>query len=187
MASAQQVGFIEHLRTKQGAGVVIVHQDRTLNDLVCPVNAVGKREDVKLGNVEKRKEDGQSWQKKPQKANNQSKENDSTKRISLNDSGKANNKTYVVRRRHKANGFRIQVFTGGNSRADRLRAERMQSLVKKHFPELSVYIHFLSPRWVCRVGDFKTRESAARYVAKIRKVKGFQESRIVNTTVLLPY
>ncbi|MBF0944611.1 MAG: hypothetical protein HXK16_01885 [Alloprevotella sp.] len=50
------------------------------------------------------------------------------------------------RSRYRAQGYRIQVFTGGNDRAAKLAAQDMKIKVQRYFPELSVYIHFQSPR-----------------------------------------
>lgn len=85
--------------------------------------------------------------------------------------------------RRKGAGYRIQIFTGGNSRSDRMRANRMGGICRSYFPELSVYTHFESPRWICRVGDFKTLEDARIYVRKMRKLKAFKELRIVRSVV----
>lgn len=91
----------------------------------------------------------------------------------------------IPRARHKAKGFRIQVFTGGNSRNDKAAANSMSIKIKKAFPELSTYVHFQSPHWICRTGDFRNRQDADRYAAKIRKMKLSYETRVVSTTVLL--
>ena len=95
------------------------------------------------------------------------------------------NNERVVRQRYKATGYRIQIFTGGNSRADRQAAERMERQCQKAFPELSGYVHFVSPRWICRVGDFRTMEEANKYLRLIRKAQISKEARIVKCTVLL--
>lgn len=90
-----------------------------------------------------------------------------------------------TRKRYKAQGFRIQVFSGtGNSEAKR-QAKEMEKRVRKLFPELSVYCHFKSPRWICRVGDFATREAAERYLQQIRAKRISPEASIVHDTVLL--
>lgn len=93
--------------------------------------------------------------------------------------------TGAARQRYKARGFRIQIFTGGNSRNDKNNAARAGSRIHSAFPELSVYAHFISPRWVCRVGDFRSREDAEKYVALIRRSGLTQECHIVACTVLL--
>jgi len=45
-------------------------------------------------------------------------------------------------------------------------------------------VHFISPHWVCRVGDFKTREEAARYVTRLRKARVSYEVRVVSSPIL---
>ncbi len=88
-------------------------------------------------------------------------------------------------KRYKARGFRIQIFTGGNSKQARIDAERMERRSRSAFPELSVYKHFVSPRWICRVGDFKTYEDAAKYAELIRKANISNEVRVVKCVVWL--
>lgn len=95
------------------------------------------------------------------------------------------NVSYMARVRYKAEGFRIQVYTGGNSRADKGKAQQLQQRCRQEFPELSAYVHFVSPHWVCRVGDFKDREEAQRYANQIRRKRLSYEARIVKSSVLL--
>lgn len=94
--------------------------------------------------------------------------------------------TRTTVRKQKATGYRIQIFTGGNSRADRQAAEQSGRTCREAFPELTAYTHFLSPRWVCRVGDFATQQEAAEYAAKIREKNLFREVSIVKSVVWLP-
>lgn len=70
--------------------------------------------------------------------------------------------------RQKMRGFRIQVYYGGNQRADQAAAQRMGHKATAIFPELQCYTSFASPHWRCRVGDFATREEASRYLARLR-------------------
>ena len=91
---------------------------------------------------------------------------------------------YVARQRVASQGYRIQIYTGGNSRNDKNEAQQMRVKCQKQFPELSAYVHFLSPHWVCRVGDFNTREEAARYVTRLRKARVSYEVRVVSSPIL---
>lgn len=93
---------------------------------------------------------------------------------------------HTSKRRRKASGFRIQIYTGGNSRADRVAAERAGRTCRAAFPELAAYTHFLSPRWVCRVGDFATQQEASEYASKLRQEGAFREVRVVKSIVWLP-
>ena len=60
----------------------------------------------------------------------------------------------------------------------------MKQKVQSHFPELSAYVTFVSPRWVCRVGDFSSREEAADYVRQLRRKRISAEVRVGSSTIL---
>lgn len=94
---------------------------------------------------------------------------------------------YAERARHKARGFRICIFTGGNSRADKMKAAEMGQKCRQKFPELATYPSFQSPRWVTHVGDFRTRQEAQKYVNLIRKARLSYEVRIVSSEVNVPF
>lgn len=86
----------------------------------------------------------------------------------------------------KAKGFRIQVYAGNNSRMAKNEASAMAARVKEDFPELPVYTYFQPPRWLCRVGDFRSMEEA---YATLRKLKGsgkFKEVAIVREQINIP-
>lgn len=89
--------------------------------------------------------------------------------------------------RSQAVGFRIQVYAGGNSRQSKSEAHRMASLVRSHFGDVAVYTSFISPRWVCRVGDFKTREEATEQLRKMRDTQLFNEASIVKSKIYVYY
>lgn len=95
--------------------------------------------------------------------------------------------THINRMRHKARGYRISIFTGGNTRADRTKAMQMGQKCRELFPELASYTSFSAPRWVTHVGDFKTREEAQKYVRLIRRARFTYEVRIVSSEVNIPY
>ena len=88
-------------------------------------------------------------------------------------------------RRVRTIGYRIQVFAGGNNRNAKSEAYRMANLVRSEFPELSVYTHFISPRWICRVGDFRTNEEARTMLKKMRETKKFREASIVKSQIIV--
>lgn len=71
--------------------------------------------------------------------------------------------------RVKRRGYRIQVFKGGNTRADEAEARKTGQKIQKLF-KVKAYTIFNSPEWVCRVGDFKNRDEALEHLKKIRAV-----------------
>lgn len=91
-----------------------------------------------------------------------------------------------VMKGQKANGFRVQVFAGGNSRNDRLRAERTGEEMKTLFPYEPVYVHFYSPRWVCRIGNYRTYEEAHEVLNKVKQL-GYMSAVIVKGKITVFY
>lgn len=94
--------------------------------------------------------------------------------------------TYTGRRvRQKVQGYRIQVFAGSGNAQAKKAAKAMEAKIRSAFPELAVYCHFKSPRWICRVGDFATRAEAQRYLTKIRNQNISSEATIVSDQVFV--
>lgn len=92
----------------------------------------------------------------------------------------------VPKSRRKVTGYRIQAFSGGNSRADRQKAERTGSAIKMRYPNLPIYVHFYNPRWICRVGNFRSYSEAARVLKDI-KAMGYSQACIVKGKINLGY
>ncbi|MCD8260423.1 MAG: SPOR domain-containing protein, partial [Bacteroides sp.] len=87
----------------------------------------------------------------------------------------------------KTTGYRIQVFAGNNSRDARNQANDMAEKVKSTFPELPVYTYFSSPRWLCRVGDFRGIEEANAMMRKLKATGNFKEVSIVKEQINIHY
>ena len=92
----------------------------------------------------------------------------------------------VMKNSHKANGYRVQVFSGGNTRADRVKAEQIQGAMKVAFPGQPVYTHFYSPRWICRMGNYKTYAEAEKYLKQV-KAMGYKQACIVKGKISVDY
>ena len=86
----------------------------------------------------------------------------------------------------KYNGFRLQVYTGNNTRVARQEALSAERQVRKSFPDMAVYTHFSVPHWVCRAGDFLTIDEAKDILDMMRKIPALSKARVVRCTVLLP-
>lgn len=87
----------------------------------------------------------------------------------------------------KIAGFRVQVYAGNNSRQARNEANLMASKVSTTFPELQVYTHFVNPRWLCQVGDFRSIEEADVVMRKLKATGEFKEVSIVRAQINIPY
>lgn len=92
----------------------------------------------------------------------------------------------VMRNSYKMQGYRIQVFSGGNSRTDRQKAETAGAVMKSNFPSEPIYVHFYSPSWKCRMGNYKTVEEARALLAKVKKL-GYPQANIIKGTISVQY
>ncbi len=90
-------------------------------------------------------------------------------------------------RRVRMNGYRIQIYAGGDNRKSKAEAYAAAAAIRNYFDDVSVYTNFISPRWVCRIGDFKTREEAAQMLSNIRQTGAFREAFIVKTKIIALY
>ena len=86
----------------------------------------------------------------------------------------------------KARGYRVQVYAGNNSRKARTEALQVSTKVKEEFPEMPVYTFFLPPRWLCRVGDFKSIEEAHVAMRQLKATGVFKEVAIVREQIIIP-
>ncbi len=79
----------------------------------------------------------------------------------------------------KIQGYRIQLFFGKREKAERLKAQ-----FKEKHPETEAYIDYLAPNFRLRVGNFRTRIDAYRFMQEIGNE--FGRSYIVRTQIELP-
>ena len=87
---------------------------------------------------------------------------------------------------YKVNGYRVQIFAGGNSRDARVKAERTGREINSLFPGEPVYVHFYSPRWICRMGNYRTYEEAHQMLNAVKKL-GYKSAIIVKGKITVPY
>ncbi|MBR6842776.1 MAG: SPOR domain-containing protein [Prevotella sp.] len=87
---------------------------------------------------------------------------------------------------YKVNGYRVQVFAGGNSRNDRIKTEKIGSEIKALFPDVPVYVHFYSPRWVCRMGNYRTYEEAHEMLTRVKN-NGYESATIIKGKITVQY
>lgn len=88
----------------------------------------------------------------------------------------------IVRGAKKVPGYRIQVYSGGNTREDRIKAERVSDRMKAAFPDQPIYTHFKSPRWLCRMGNFKSYNEAVKILRQVKSM-GYKTATIVKGTI----
>ncbi len=90
----------------------------------------------------------------------------------------------VYRNAYKTTGYRVQVFAGSNSREDKAKAESIGTAIKHLFPDQPVYVHFYSPRWICRMGNYRTFDEAQAVLTRVQEA-GYNAATIVKGTITL--
>ena len=88
----------------------------------------------------------------------------------------------VMRGGYKVWGYRVQVYAGGNQRTHRQKAQQTGNSIKAAFPDQPVYVHFYSPRWICRMGNYRTYEEAFQILSSVKKL-GFNAATIVKEKI----
>ena len=84
----------------------------------------------------------------------------------------------MIRNGYKVTGYRVQAFAGRNSKADRIKAESVGNAIKMKYPDQPVYVHFYSPRWICRIGNYRSLAEAKKMLAKVRAM-GYKQACLV--------
>jgi len=85
----------------------------------------------------------------------------------------------------KRQGYRVQVYAGNNTSRSRNEAQDVANKVKQHFQDAQVYAYFVSPRWLCRVGNFPTIEEADAMMRQLKATGAFKEISIVRDQITI--
>ena len=87
----------------------------------------------------------------------------------------------------KAKGYRVQVFSGNNTRQSKERANEVDKYIRSHYPDLPVHTEFKNPRWRCTVGDFLYYEEAYETLRKLKKETPYKGMIILrNQEITIP-
>ena len=150
-------------KSGQGEGKVTIVQDKAIDELVN-----GKQ--VKDVQVQRQTDGKTTASDTTWKADEQKAEQRPITTTIPDSTGVADGRRKVMVGGYKINGYRVQAYAGGNQRRDRQRAEQVGNTIKASFPDEPVYVHFYSPRWICRVGNYRTYEEAHQMLLNIRKL-----------------
>ncbi len=188
MAANAQSSFTQRLqKSNAGEGKVTVTQDKAIDDLV---NGTSDRKSQTTPQKQtERKESNNTTTATNQNQKEQDKKPEAKALdnqpavVVVPDTIDARKK---VMKGYKVNGYRVQVFAGGNSRSDRIKAEKTGSEIKSFFPGTPVYVHFYSPRWICRMGNYRTYEEALEVLTRVKNL-GYQSAIIVKGKITVSY
>ena len=199
-AANAQSSFTQRLQqSKVGEGKVTVTQDRAIEDLVngpkvttTPQNTQDSPKTLNTQNnlsqqvQQQKKEPKDSATHKPDSSHQQRPEINIPEQPDTTVSAPVDEGRKKIMKGYKVNGFRVQVYAGGNSRDSRVKAERTGKEIKSLFPGTPVYVHFYPPRWICRMGNYRTIEEASEVLRAVKKL-GYQSAIIVKGKITVPY
>ena len=183
-ASAQTFTQRIQQQNNNGQGTVTIHQDDDISKLVNSEVLNNKQHAAQQNTVTTpgtKPSTTKPSTTKPATPNSATAENDDETEETSPDLSKK-----VMRGGVKVNGYRVQAFAGGNSRKDRIQAEQIGNNIKSHFANVPVYVHFYSPRWICRVGNYRTYEEAHHMLVQLRNL-GYNQASIVKGKITVQY
>ena len=171
-----------------GQGVVTIHQDDNINKLVNSevLNATKQPTQQNAANTPGTKTSTTSTAPSGSLTKGQSVASQSATGNSETEESAPDLSKKVMRGGVKVSGYRVQAFAGGNSRKDRIQAEQIGNNIKSHFANVPVYVHFYSPRWICRVGNYRTYEEAHHMLVQLRNL-GYSQASIVKGKITVQY
>ena len=181
--------FTQHVQKElAGGGKVTIHHDAAIEELVngkkpTPVTPRQNNEGQGTRRQTTGRDNTQQTERNDRQERNERQETQTNNREQSTDSVAA---VQQPRRVRKATGYRIQVFVGGKTRADHNRADQAGATLRSLFPDHKVYVKFYSPRWTCRMGDFRTIAEAREVYNELVKM-GYDTATIVRGQIYVPY
>lgn len=193
LVASAQTTFTQRLQEeKKGEGKVTITQDKAIDELVNgPQTTVSTQKQTTTPQSSSKKEGDNKasatteQQHKPDSGTTQRPavaEKEQQSDTTTVDDGRKK----VMKGGYKINGYRVQVYAGGNSREARIKAERTGKEINALFPGEPVYVHFYSPRWICRMGNYRTYEEAHERLRAVKNL-GYSSAIIVKGKITVPY
>lgn len=195
MAADAQSSFTQRLQqSKSGEGKITVTQDKAIDELVNGPAVVPAKPKTNTTTTQPKATEKKDKDKEKDNitATNQDKKTEQPKVVVVehHDSTTIDTTPEEIQKKVlkgvKVAGYRVQVFAGGNTRNDRIKAERIGSEIKGLFPGVPVYVHFYSPRWICRMGNYRTYEEAHAVLQRVKN-NGYQSAIIVKGKITVSY
>ena len=172
----------------QGGARITIHQDNAITELVNGKPAITTPPRQNNDRPRQQNNDRPRQQNNDDNNNNQSsgRTESSTETTTTNPVQETDSIAVMPRRTRKMAGYRVQPFVGGNSRADRVKAEQAGATLQALFPGHRVYVHFLGGKWTCRLGDFRTMAEAKEVLDELVKM-GYDRAMMVRGQINVPY
>ena len=186
-AADAQSSFTERLQqSKNGEGKITVTQDKAIDELV---NGPATTAPTRTKTTTTQQKPAETQQKATEKPAEKKESEHKVVAVEHHDTTTIESPEEMqkkIMKGVKVAGYRVQVFAGGNTRNDRMKAERIGSEIKSLFPGVPVYVHFYSPRWICRMGNYRTYEEAHAVLERVKN-NGYQSAIIVKGKITVQY
>lgn len=189
------VGMLTHVNAQtftqrvqkhvEGKGTVTIHQSEEIDQLVNDPTATGIHSQKPTDN-KKQSETSKDNKKQPETSKDDKQANSSNSASTDSEDTETEPVESTRKATQKMMGYRVQAFAGGNSRKDRQTAEQIRNNIKSQIPNVAVYVHFYSPRWICRVGNFRTYEEAHQMMVRLQNM-GYKQASIVKGKITVSY
>ena len=188
ISGAQAQTFLDRLKKPTKDKVVVtITQDAAIDKLVNGNNATNATIETKKAPANTtKKENATSNTATSNATSNTATPSSNTSASHASSTEEPDMSKKVMKNSYKVTGSRVQAFAGGNTRNDRRTAETVGNNIKRRFPEQPIYVHFYSPRWICRVGNFRTYEEAHAMLLEIREM-GYKQASIVKGKISVQY
>lgn len=188
ISGAQAQTFLDRLKKPTKDKVVVtITQDAAIDKLVNGNNATNATIETKKAPANTtKKENATSNTATSNATSNTATPSSNTSASHASSTEEPDMSKKVMKNSYKVTGYRVQAFAGGNTRNDRRTAETVGNSIKRRFPEQPIYVHFYSPRWICRVGNFRTYEEAHAMLLEIREM-GYKQASIVKGKISVQY
>ena len=186
-AADAQSSFTQRLQqSKNGEGKITVTQDKAIDELVNGPAATAPTRTKTTTTQQKPTETQQKTTEKPAEKKELEPKAVAVEHHDTTTIDAPEERQKKIMKGVKVAGYRVQVFAGGNTRNDRVKAERIGSEIKSLFPGVPVYVHFYSPRWICRMGNYRTYEEAHAVLERVKN-NGYQSAIIVKGKITVQY
>lgn len=174
-------------KSNAGEGKVTVTQSKEIDDLVNGPQDVVTTPVKQNTQSNQNTPNTQNTQKQAEEKSQQTQRPQITAQLEMTpDTTYTDEPRKKILKGYKVNGYRVQVFAGGNSRDARVKAEKTGREINALFPGEPVYVHFYSPRWICRMGNYRTYEEAHQILNAVKKL-GYKSAIIVKGKITVPY
>jgi hypothetical protein len=195
-----QASFTQRLQqSKLGEGKITVTQDKAIDELVngpeatTPVRQQQQSTTLPQTPLQKQTDNKNTATTSQQQDKKEKPDSGTTQRSVVTErpqqpdtTATEDGRRKVMKGGYKINGYRVQVYAGGNSRDARIKAERIGKEINTLFPGEPVYVHFYSPRWICRMGNYRTYEEASETLRAVKKL-GYSSAIIVKGKITVQY